>query len=117
MDRLMDKRSMIRELGNGGLWAVMEVALMPCTQAFDYEHEHRPLRRTEHEHDRILWSRRPELVNQRSTLPLAKIALGSLRPKPAADGLWAEMVHPGCLALQLGELSAFAVSLGRFPID
>ena len=57
------------------------------------------------------------LVNQRSTLPLAKIALVSLRPKPAVDGLLAEMVHPGCLALQLGEPSAFAVSLGRFPID
>jgi hypothetical protein len=60
MDRLMEIRSMIRELGNGGLWAVTKVALMPCTQAFDYEHEHRPPRRTEHEHDRILWSPRPE---------------------------------------------------------
>jgi hypothetical protein len=60
MDRLMEIRSMIRELGNGGLWAVTKVALMPCTQAFDYDHEHRPPRRTEHEHDRILWSPRPE---------------------------------------------------------
>jgi len=29
MDRLMEIRSMIRESGNGGLWAVTEVALMP----------------------------------------------------------------------------------------
>jgi hypothetical protein len=50
MDRLMEKRSMIRELGNGSFWAVTEVELMPCTQAFDYEYEHRPPRRTEHEH-------------------------------------------------------------------
>jgi hypothetical protein len=27
MDRLMEIRSMIRELGNGGLWAVTQVAL------------------------------------------------------------------------------------------
>jgi hypothetical protein len=46
MDRLIEIRSMIRELGNGGLWAVTEVGLMPCTQAF--------------EHDRGLWSPRPE---------------------------------------------------------
>jgi hypothetical protein len=31
-DRLMEIRSMIRELGNGGLWAVTQVALMPCTR-------------------------------------------------------------------------------------
>ena len=31
MDRLMEIRSMIRELGNGGLWAVTQVALMPWT--------------------------------------------------------------------------------------
>jgi hypothetical protein len=31
IDRLMEIRSMIRELGNGGLWAVTEVALMPFT--------------------------------------------------------------------------------------
>jgi hypothetical protein len=29
----MEIRSMIRELGNGGLWAVTEVALMPCTRS------------------------------------------------------------------------------------
>ena len=33
MDRLMEIRSMIRELGNGGLWAVPEVAWMPCTRS------------------------------------------------------------------------------------
>jgi hypothetical protein len=33
MDRLMEIRSMIRELGNGGLWAVTQVALMPCTRS------------------------------------------------------------------------------------
>ena len=32
-DRLMEIRSMIRELGNGGLWAVTEAALMPCTRS------------------------------------------------------------------------------------
>ena len=31
MDRLTEVRSMIRESGNGGLWAVTEVALMPWT--------------------------------------------------------------------------------------
>jgi hypothetical protein len=44
---------MIRTSGKGGLWAVTQVALMPCREEFDYEHEHRPLRRTEHEHDGI----------------------------------------------------------------
>ena len=29
MNRIMEIRSMIRKLGNGGLWAVTEVALMP----------------------------------------------------------------------------------------
>ncbi|RLS71219.1 MAG: hypothetical protein DWH99_08765 [Planctomycetota bacterium] len=33
MDWLMETRRMIRELGNGGLWAVTEVALMPCTRS------------------------------------------------------------------------------------
>jgi hypothetical protein len=32
-DRLTEIRSMIRESGNGGLWAVTEVALMPCTRS------------------------------------------------------------------------------------
>jgi hypothetical protein len=31
MDRITEIRSMIRELGNGGLWAVTQVALMPWT--------------------------------------------------------------------------------------
>jgi hypothetical protein len=30
---LMEIRSMIRESGNGGLWPVTQVALMPCTQS------------------------------------------------------------------------------------
>jgi hypothetical protein len=33
MDWLMEIRSMIRELGNGGLWVVTEIALMPCTRS------------------------------------------------------------------------------------
>ena len=31
MDRLMEIRIMVRESGNGGLWAVTQVALMPWT--------------------------------------------------------------------------------------
>ena len=33
MDWLMEIRSMIRELGNGGLWAVTEIVLMPSTRS------------------------------------------------------------------------------------
>ena len=33
MDRLIGIRSMIRELWNGGLWAVTQVALMPFTRS------------------------------------------------------------------------------------
>ena len=33
MDWIMEVRSMIRELGNGGLVAVTKVALMPCTRS------------------------------------------------------------------------------------
>ena len=33
MDRLMETKSMIRELWNGGLWAVTQVASMPCTRS------------------------------------------------------------------------------------
>ena len=33
MDRLTGKRSMIRESGNGSLWAVTQVGLMPCTRS------------------------------------------------------------------------------------
>ena len=33
MDRQIEIRSMNRELGNGGLWAVTEDALMPCTRS------------------------------------------------------------------------------------
>ena len=33
MDRIMEIRNMIRELGNGGLWSVTQVALMPCTRS------------------------------------------------------------------------------------
>jgi hypothetical protein len=33
MNRIMQIRSMIRKLGNGGLWAVRQGALMPCTRS------------------------------------------------------------------------------------
>ena len=33
MDWLMEISSMIRESGNGSLWAVTQVALMPCTRS------------------------------------------------------------------------------------
>ena len=33
MNRIMEKRSMIRESGNGSLWAVTQVGLMPCTRS------------------------------------------------------------------------------------
>ena len=33
MNRIMEIRSMIRKLGNGGLWAVRQGALMPCTRS------------------------------------------------------------------------------------
>ena len=36
------------------------VSALVLSEEFDYEHEYRPPRRTEHEHDGILWSRRPE---------------------------------------------------------
>jgi hypothetical protein len=35
MDRLMEIRSMIRELGNGGLWAVTQVALFADRDQMD----------------------------------------------------------------------------------
>jgi hypothetical protein len=66
MDTIMEIGSMIRESGNGGLWAVTQVALMPCTRAFDYDYEHRPPRRTELEHAGILWSRKPERYDSAS---------------------------------------------------
>ena len=38
MDSLMEIRSMIRESGNGGLWAVTQVAFH-AREAFDYQQE------------------------------------------------------------------------------
>jgi hypothetical protein len=46
MNRIMQIRSMIRKLGNGGLWAVRQGALMPCTRSVRVRVRRNPMRGT-----------------------------------------------------------------------